>query len=212
MMKVGIIGYGQLGKHIERQIAGIVGVGAADFFYFDDIAFNQGIINAFRFNDYMKSDFRELYFTVALGYKHLKTKELIINKLKDSGRKLYSFIHPTSILASDASIGGSVFIFPGCIIDNNVRIEDGCLLHNGVIVSHDTKIGSCCYLSPGVILCGNVALGERNFLGANGTVTNGCVLGSDCVIGIGSVITKNLNDKTIGTGNPFEEKKSINLL
>ena len=41
---------------------------------------------------------------------------------------------------------------PGCIINNDVKIENFCILNTGSIIEHDRKIGSLNSISPGAVL------------------------------------------------------------
>ena len=41
---------------------------------------------------------------------------------------------------------------PGCIINNDVKIENFCILNTGSIIEHDCKIGSFNSISPGAVL------------------------------------------------------------
>ena len=53
--KIGIIGYGVMGQHIETFLIEQEGSDVLDIYYFDDFLYNNGRKNAFKFNNNMIS-------------------------------------------------------------------------------------------------------------------------------------------------------------
>ena len=172
--------------------------------FFDDVAKNNNIKGAYNFNEYKNIEFTTTDFYIALGYKHLPTKNKIINELRTLGRKTPNYIHPSCFINGSAKLSDAVFVYPMCNVDKNVRIGTGTLLNNSVVISHDTIIGDCCYLSPGVIISGNVKIGDCTFIGSGSIISNNISIGSNVVIGVGTVVTKNIPDNACVIGNPMK--------
>jgi sugar O-acyltransferase (sialic acid O-acetyltransferase NeuD family) len=210
-MKLAIIGYGTLGKQIETFITEC-SLNIEKIIYFDDFAVNENASNSFPFPDHLNPVYEEYYFIVALGYKHLKDKNKIQSELIKKGRKLFTLIHKEAYVSNTANIGKGCIIYPGCIIDNYVKLDDGVLLNNGVIVSHDCEIGSCSFLAPGVILSGRSTIQENCFIGSGTMVSNDIKIGANSTVGIGTVITKNVEPGSFIIGNPMKVVKKINLI
>ena len=204
-MKIAFIGFGSLGEQIKVMIdASYSGNQEIEYIYFDDNLYNQKLKNnTYCFADYIDDSFRQYQFIVALGYKHLLAKTAIIDKLKLNKRKLFSFIHPTSFVSSNAVIETGVIIYPFCLVDQSVKIESGTIMHNRVTISHDCIIGSSNYFSPNATVCGNVSIGSHCFIGAGVIISNGIVIENEVVIAIGSVVTQNLPTGTNAIGNPL---------
>jgi len=209
MKKIGLIGYGELGRQFEHLIGSTSDV---SFIYFDDIAEHSGIRNSYPFNSFTEDKFKNCEFLIALGYKHLSEKKAIIDILVDKGRRLYTFIHPSAIIDSTSKIENGVVIYPNVTIDKNVCIGKGCLLNLSVTVSHDSVIGDCCYISPSVTLSGFVSIGEMVFLGTGVVVANNIKINSSSIIGIGSVITKNIETGQTVMGNPQKTITNLKLI
>ncbi|WMC09475.1 UDP-3-O-(3-hydroxymyristoyl)glucosamine N-acyltransferase [Oceanimonas pelagia] len=79
-------------------------------------------------------------------------------------------IHPSAVVAEDASLG------EGVAIGANAVIESGVVLEDGVIVG------------PGCFVGKNTRLGARTKLWANVTIYHGVTLGHDCLVQAGAVI------------------------
>ncbi len=210
MKKIGLIGYGELGRQFEHLISGLYY--DVSFIYFDDYLEKSEVKNYYPFNNFLDEEFKDIDFLVGLGYKHLVKKKEIIEILIENKRRMLTFIHPTAIIDNTAFIGEGTVIYPNVTIDKNVKIGKGCLLNLSVTVSHDSTIEDCCYLSPSVTLSGFVAIGEKVFLGTGVNVANNIIIKSSAIVGIGSVITKNIENKKIVIGNPQREIKKIKLI
>ena len=195
-MKIGIIGYGELGQQLENFLIEIEP--NIKIVSFDDSNSN------FSLASYAK-DINSYIWLIALGYKHLKLKLEIIDKINSQGGKFKSIIHESSYISKQANLHDGVICYPMCNIDKGVEIKNSTLLNNSVVVSHDVIIEEACYISPGVIISGNVYIKKGSFIGSGSVISNGITIGEFSKIGIGSVITKNVPDHSYVIGNPQKE-------
>jgi sugar O-acyltransferase (sialic acid O-acetyltransferase NeuD family) len=211
MKKIGIIGYGILGRQIEFFLKE-QNEPEIEFYYFDDLFQLTGDSNSFKFYDYR--DFfssEEFEFYVCLGYQHFNIKGKLIEELQRNHCIIPSMIHRTSYVSPLAKINNGVYIFPNCNIDQNVVIKDGALLHNSVTISHDSTIAENSFLAPKVALSGNVEIGRNSFIGIGTVITNYVKIGDNVKVGIGSVVTKNIPDNTCCIGNPAKIVDELRL-
>jgi sugar O-acyltransferase (sialic acid O-acetyltransferase NeuD family) len=207
MKEISIIGYGNLGKQFYSFLK------EEDIFFniFDDFyQSNDKYLKTNLFKQFIESKSNDFY--VALGYNHLKLKNIILDNLEQLKKNIPSFIHETSFINKSSVIDNAVFIFPMCNIDQNVFIDKGSLINNSVTISHDSKIGKCCYVSPGVIISGNVSIDDYTFIGAGTIISNGVKIGKNVIVGVGTVITKDIPDDNYVIGNPMKFlNHSLNL-
>lgn len=129
------------------------------------------------------------------------------------GTKIWHFSHIQEgvIIGKNCIIGQNVNIAPGVVIGDNVKIQNNVSLYSGVIVEDDAFIG------PSAVFT-NV-INPRSFMerkdefkktlvqrgasiGANSTIVCGVSLGEYCFIGAGSVVTKNVLDRSVVVGVP----------
>jgi len=123
------------------------------------------------------------------GFQYIRNKDDII-KVEPAGELEIAedvVIHNNSVI--DKGIFGKTFI------GENTKI------YNLVHVAHDSKIGKNVFLTAGVIVCGRVKIGANSYLGPNCTIKNGLVLGKNSKVSMGSVVTKNISENEVVTGN-----------
>jgi sugar O-acyltransferase (sialic acid O-acetyltransferase NeuD family) len=211
-MKVGIIGFGDLGQQFYNFLVDDEKLYNAEFFVFDDkYTTIHRTLQYNTLNAYTQKKFNELTFFVGLGYKRLDMKKSICQWLAKNKYNIGTYIHPSCVVHPSALIKHGVFIYPNCVIDQRVTIEDGVLLNNSVVISHDTIIGSNCFLAPRVTICGKCNIGKQSFLGAGTLVSDGVKIGNRATIGIGTVITKDIANNQFVIGNPMKIKQKFDF-
>ena len=82
-------------------------------------------------------------------------------------------IHPTAIVAKEATIGKDVALGPYVVIEPGAVIGDRTAVHAGSYVGHKTTIGEDCLIYP------NVTLRERTSIANRVVIHSGTVIGSD---------------------------------
>jgi len=82
-------------------------------------------------------------------------------------------IHPSAIVAPNASVGAGVSIGANCVIEAGVRIGDGSAIHAGAYLGRNTRLGAGCVVYPNVTIREDITLGNRVI------VHSGAVIGSD---------------------------------
>ena len=123
------------------------------------------------------------------GFQYVRDREEII-KVEPAGELEIAenvVIHNNSVI--DKGIFGKTFI------GENTKI------YNLVHVAHDSKIGKNVFLTAGVIVCGRVKIGDNSYLGPNCTIKNGLFLDKNSKVSMGAVVTKNVNENEVVTGN-----------
>lgn len=206
--RIVIIGAGDLGLQLYTHI--IKNNNVIILGWLDDTLESGSVFNDLEviggLKDIEKFD-NSVEFLIAIGYKNLKFKNELINKIKLSRKKLHTFIHNTAFVDSTAIIEEGVIIYPGCIIDMNVKLKSGVLLNNGVIVSHDSTINETVFVGPGVTICGKVSIGKCCFIGSGTIIKDNIAIEDNVIVGSGSNIYKNINKK----GTYIQDSKNIKL-
>lgn len=129
------------------------------------------------------------------------------------GTKIWHFSHimQHSQIGENCNIGQNVVISPHVIIGNGVKIQNNVSVYTGVICEDDV------FLGPSMVFT-NV-INPRSFItrkdeyqttlirkgasiGANATIICGNIIGEYALIGAGSVVTKDVPDYALVTGNP----------
>ncbi|MEO6971352.1 MAG: UDP-3-O-(3-hydroxymyristoyl)glucosamine N-acyltransferase [Chthoniobacterales bacterium] len=82
-------------------------------------------------------------------------------------------IHPTAVVAPEASLGNGVAIGPYVVVEAGARIGDGTRIGANSYIGHATTIGAGCLIYPNVTIRERVKISERVI------IHSGTVVGSD---------------------------------
>lgn len=82
-------------------------------------------------------------------------------------------IHPTAVIAEDASLGENISIGPHVVIEPGASIGDGTHIGAGCYIGHETTIGAGCTIYPNVTIRERIKIGDRVIL------HGGIVIGTD---------------------------------
>lgn len=125
-----------------------------------------------------------------------------------------------AISCSKISLGENVIIRPNTMIFADPREDEG----GSVIINNNAMLGSGVHIyvnnhrynlpNKNIIDQGHTApktviLKEGCWLGANVVVLPGVTIGKNSVVGAGSIVTKDVPDRTVVAGNPAKIIKSV---
>ena len=129
------------------------------------------------------------------------------------GTKIWHFSHimPGSKIGKNCNIGQNVVVLPEVVIGDGVKIQNNVSVYTGVICEDDVFLGPSCVFT-------NV-INPRSFIprkneyrktivkkgasiGANCTIVCGHNIGRYAFVGAGSVVTHDVPDYALVTGNP----------
>lgn len=207
MKRIAIIGSGHLGQQIAYHIHQDSGDKVVAFFdelqpvniligQIPVIGGNNDIIKKYQQNEFDA-------VLIAIGYKHLGVKKELFQKL--AGKvPFHTFIHSSSYADPSASIGPGSVIYPGCVIDQYVRIEENVLVNISCTIAHDSVIGSHSFLSPSVAIAGFVNIKEQCIIGINSTIIDNITIAANTQIGGAGAVIKNIDEPGLYVGNPVK--------
>jgi UDP-2-acetamido-3-amino-2,3-dideoxy-glucuronate N-acetyltransferase len=129
------------------------------------------------------------------------------------GTKIWHFSHVMagSVIGRRCTIGQNVFVASG------VRIGDHCKIQNNVSVYAGVVLDDHVFCGPSMVFTNVVnprsevvrkdeykstRVGRGASIGANATILCGVTLGSYAVVGAGAVVTHDVPDFALVTGNP----------
>ena len=97
----------------------------------------------------------------------------IVSVVYDDQTQPLKGIHPTAIIADDATIGKNVYIGPYVVIENRASVGDNTVIHSGTYIGRRAILGKGCLVYP------NATLRERIFIGDRVIIHSGTVIGAD---------------------------------
>ncbi len=127
-------------------------------------------------------------------------KKIVTNEIFSKGYQLPTLIHPNVQKSEDVVIKPGTIIFGGVNINFNVRI-DGCVhIAFNCDIGHDVKIGEFTSIMPSCTIHGSIGSGTT--IGAGTNIHQAISVGNNAIVGIGSAITKNVDDDVSITDFP----------
>jgi UDP-3-O-[3-hydroxymyristoyl] glucosamine N-acyltransferase len=82
-------------------------------------------------------------------------------------------VHPTAVVAEDASLDNGVSVGPCAIVGARAKIGSGSIVGPGCVIGADVELGADCLLHPRVVIEHGCQIGDRCIL------HSGTVIGSD---------------------------------
>ena len=160
------------------------------------------------------------------------TESLIIKK--NVNVNSHSIIYNNSVIGENSVIGHNVLIREKTIIENNVqvgsfsdiegntKIEQYVKIHSNVHVGQNSLVMSFSWLFPYVILTNDpippsdirqgVIIEPFSIICTRSTILPGKRIHFGSFVGANSLVNVDLKAETIGSGNPFKQRGSINLI
>ena len=120
---------------------------------------------------------------------------------KNSQGKWVKFPHIGGvIIEDDVEIGSNVTIDRGTL--DNTIIGQGTKIDNLCHIAHNVVIGKNCSITAHSCFAGSSKMGDDSWLAPGVIVRDGIKIGSNVIIGMGSVVTKNIEDNCFALGIP----------
>ncbi|MFN2177390.1 MAG: acetyltransferase [Anaerolineales bacterium] len=127
-----------------------------------------------------------------------------IEQVEQLGIKFTSVIHPSARISKMSIIGEGTVVNAGVIVSTHTQIGSHVLLNRGAIIGHHNSIGDYTTISPGANLGGFVTVGERSWVGLGANIIERISIGNQAIISAGSLVKKDVPDKTLVEGCPAE--------
>ena len=107
---------------------------------------------------------------------------------------------PVDIFGSFVDIGKNVVLGKNCNIQAHVTISNGCILGDDVFIAPNTSLLNDKYPKSNLLTPPNVKDGAQ--IGGGVTILPDVTIGEKAVVGGGSVVTKNVDPRTVVAGSP----------
>ena len=133
-----------------------------------------------------------------------------------SETRIWAFVHilKNARIGSECNICDYCFIENDVVIGNRVTVKNGISVWDGITIEDDVFLGPHCVLTNDLFPRSKAYHSENvrtlikqgASIGANATIICGITLGRYCMVGAGAVVTKNVPDFALVTGNPARFK------
>ncbi len=133
-----------------------------------------------------------------------------------NGCRIWHFSHlmPGCRLDENCSVGQNVFIAGTVVLGKNVKVQNNVSIYDGVICEDDVFLGPSMVFTNVINPRSAVSRKEEYkktlvkkgvTIGANATIICGITIGIYAFIGAGAVVTRDVPDYALMTGNPARQ-------
>jgi len=139
-------------------------------------------------------------FLLAIGA--VPSRRRVVEALTSRGGEFVSFIHPTAVIASGATIGTGCVLAPHTMVSNGASLANYTLLNYYASAGHDSVLGRFSVLSPYATLNGHAIVEEHVFVGTHAVVAPGVRVGQHSVVGAGAIVLQDVAARSFVRGVP----------
>ncbi len=141
------------------------------------------------------------------GFGNCEGRLKLSDVAKSMGFRLATAIHPSAVVAGDATLCPGAVVAAGAVINSCSLIGENTIINTCSSVDHDCSIGDGAHICPGAHLAGQVTVGRGTWVGIGATVIDHVKIGSGSLIGAGAVVVNDIPDRVIAYGNPARIKR-----
>ena len=145
--------------------------------------------------EYPPGDFKMF---VAVGYQDLnKFRAGKYQEAKAKGYELISYISSRASNVAGIEVGDNCFVLEFAVLQPCARIGNDVFIWSGNHIGHHASVGDHCYIAGNVVISGSTNIEPHCFIGVSATIGHEVTIGSESFIGAGSLITKNVEPKSV---------------
>jgi sugar O-acyltransferase (sialic acid O-acetyltransferase NeuD family) len=136
---------------------------------------------------------------VIFGIGDNSTRKKLADTIKHEAGTL---IHPSAVVAGNATIGKGVLINYLAAIEAHVRIGDHAIVNTLCSISHESIVEDFVHIAPKATVGAGISIGEGAMIGTHAVILPFLRIGKWATVGAGAVVTKDVPDFAIVAGNP----------
>lgn len=108
---------------------------------------------------------------VTIGNSALREK--VYKTAEEVGCGFPNIIHPLAYISPRAHMGTGNIVLNNVVIQNNVKLDNGCILNPGVELHHDSMIGNNVLIYTNSVVCFLTQVEDRVWIGLPATIATG---------------------------------------
>ena len=130
----------------------------------------------------------DLALFTAIGYARMRHRKALYERGRSLGYVPTSFVSASAHVSHGVSVGDNCAVFPGVVLEPNVKVGANNILWSQGTLCHDVRLGDHSFIAAGSVIGGHTQVGEACFLGFNATVAHNLVLADETLVGAGSLL------------------------
>jgi sugar O-acyltransferase (sialic acid O-acetyltransferase NeuD family) len=144
-------------------------------------------------------------FLLCVGYKNMRSRKIIFDKLQKKGCRFINFIYPTVTVLPEVKMGENNIFLSNVMIENNVEIGNNNIFWSQALICHNGTIGNHNFFAPRTAFAGNCVIGDLCFFGVTSFAINNLKISDETYLIAGSGLFKDTEKHTRYGGNPAKK-------
>jgi len=154
----------------------------------------------------LNSEIIEQYdFLICVGYKNMRNRKLIYDKLSEQGCHFINFIYPDVTILPEVQMGVNNIVLSNVVIENNAQIRNNNIFWSQTGIGHNVQIGNHNFFAANTTLAGNCVIGDLCFLGVAAFTINNLTIRDETFLVAGSGLFTNTKKSAKYWGNPAKK-------
>jgi len=133
----------------------------------------------------------------------------LFHELNVPRERLAIFVHPKAFVAPNVELNFGCIIMPNATISSGVKFGLNCRVMSGAMVGHDNDVADHSFFAANSTIGSHNIIETATYFGLNSTVGGKLNIGRYSVVGMGSVITKDVEEYSIMAGNPAKHLRFV---
>lgn len=147
-----------------------------------------------------------------LGFGNGAARLRLSALVRATGFSLATAIHPSAVMATDASIGAGTVVTAAAVINPGSSIGENAIVNTSASVGHECLIGEGAHVGPGARLAGKVVVGRAAWIGIGAVAIEGVRIGANSLVGAGGVVVNDIPEGVVAYGNPARVVRKAEVL
>jgi sugar O-acyltransferase (sialic acid O-acetyltransferase NeuD family) len=140
----------------------------------------------------------EYQMFVAVGYQDLnRFRAQKYEEAKAKGYRLISYISSRASNVGNIEIGDNCFVLEFAVIQPAAKVGSNVFIWSANHIGHHASVADHCYIAGNVVISGSTKVEPYCFIGVSATLGHEITIGRESFIGAGSLITKNVEPKSV---------------
>ena len=140
---------------------------------------------------------------------HMQQNAARIHGLGVPESRWAKLIDPRSAVADDMSLGPGSVIAGFATVEAGTAIGSHSFVRPSATVGRSSAIDDFVYVGPNAVLCSHSRLELGSHIAPGAVVRSGIMVGKFAVVGLGAVVTSDVPDYAVVTGNPARVQKEV---
>jgi UDP-N-acetylbacillosamine N-acetyltransferase len=146
---------------------------------------------------------------IIIGFGDCEARLRSADFAAEKGFDFITAIHPSAVIAGDASIGGGTVVAAASVINPAARIGRHVIINTSASVDHECLIDDGAHIGPGAHLGGCVTVGRATWIGIGAVVKDHVKIGAGTIIGAGAVVVEDIPDGVVAYGVPAKVQRRV---